>query len=185
MSQIDMSKIFGERSRADLARKTGVVRQNISAALHERRGLSTKAAEALAPEVDASAPGIYAATNALAIARKKAQGAQPGETLRDVGRVFGALKADFSEPVDLNSDSLLSGGLELLQELGEEAVAAGASVGVDDLGRTGTGVKKSKRWDPSRPQVEERSATAKKSSGEGAMAALGRNSDGTSGRKII
>jgi hypothetical protein len=183
---MDVKSIFGNDSQAGMARKTGVVRQSLNAVANGRRGLSTKAAEAVAPEAKESAPGLFAATNALAIARKKREGAQPGETLREVGRVFGALKSDFAgEQVDLNKDTLLSGGLELLQELGEEALAAGASVGVDDLGRTGLGVKKSKTYDPSRRQAEERPARAEKAAGEGTVARLGRNPDGTSRRKIM
>ncbi len=166
-------------SQAEVARKSGVDKSQVSRAFSGQEGLSIASAKSLARFTEASPAAIYAASHTMAVKnRAKAGAISPGQVLAGIGRVVDGL-TQFTVAEKSGADEVIRKSFEVLGELADEArgTATPESGSLDALGRTGTGLKAVKQHDPSAP--EEPITPAEKNERPR------RNPDGTSRTKIM
>lgn len=164
-------------SRKDVSIQSQVDPATLTRVKNGQEGFSIKSARQFAPVAGKSPVGLYAASQANAIHKRREAGElDDGQVLGAVGRAFSVLKDDFGgDQIDLKDDELFIGALQVLQGLAEAATKGATPANqMARLGRDGSGQKISKR----------QGTTAEKSV-PGIMGKLGRNADGTARKRRI
>lgn len=131
-------------SRKQVSDESGVDGATLSRVKNGQEGFSAKSARKFAATAGESPVGLFAASHAAAIQKRREAGElDEGQVLRAVGHAYTTLKTEFGQDeTDIKNDQLLRGGIALLQQLGEEATKAGATINqLDRLGRDGNGRK--------------------------------------------
>lgn len=160
--------------RGITAREANIDKGTWSRAMSGKEALSAKSARKAATAAGESPAGVYAASQAHSIAKRRDDGElDNGQVLGAVGRAFSALKEEFGQDqVDLENDRLFTNAVEVLQGLAEVATKGATPKSTyEALGRDASGLATKKR--------QEAVATKGKSV-PGIMGRLGRNVDGTS-----
>jgi hypothetical protein len=167
----------GEQTR--LSEVSGVDRQRVNGLIAGRAGQSLVACKALASALEPY-PDPHAMFVEGHVAALKNGGAAPEEKLRTVAFVLKTLAGDEG---NINASPEFDDAVQGLHRVAEGALAAvkrGGTVSgkgsMSDLGRSSTGLKVVKTFDPQRQ--DETAAPVKKSEHPG------RNGDGTSRKKI-